>query len=284
MGGGFSSTALMPRVLLALYDVKDVHFVTCVLPNEHPSMWELFDSVEKELKISVTYIAYDPITKYTLVSKEDRTNKEKLYTPFDIFNDTKFIGNSRTDPCSRILKRETIKHYILNVFPDKKNHALAIGISENEIERLLNIRTNYTKLGYTTMFPLEGFDLTTVNKIEKIKQWYNVDMPLYSLEFEHNNCGGACVKAGQRQWAKLWYYFPEVYSEWENNEKEWRKVNGNYSILKKRINKTTIYITLEQFRKDYLEPALNNGSPQMFINKYIQSLESGPICRWCEAI
>lgn len=33
-------------------------------------------------------------------------------TVWEVFEDVKFIGNSRIDPCSKILKRELIKNYI----------------------------------------------------------------------------------------------------------------------------------------------------------------------------
>jgi hypothetical protein len=45
MGGGFHSTGVLPRLLLEQYPHDEIRFISCVLPNEHPSMWELFDAV-----------------------------------------------------------------------------------------------------------------------------------------------------------------------------------------------------------------------------------------------
>lgn len=284
MGGGFSSTALLPRVLLSVYAKEDIEFFTCVLPNEHLSMWRLFDAVESTLNITVTYITYDPDSKYRIIDKTERTNEDGLYTPFDIFDKVKFLGNTRVDPCSRMLKRETAKAYIQDKYPNPTSCVLAVGITEDEIERTLNIQENWKSAGYEVMFPLSGLDLTMIDKNEKLLEWYNVIMPLYLLGFDHNNCAGACVKAGQRQWAKLWYYFPHVYAKWEEREQRWRDENGEYAFLRMTVDGKLNYISLKDFRKKYLEPAACSQSSSTFINNYVQNLPGNPPCMWCAAI
>ena len=71
---------------------------------------------------------------------------------------------------------------------------------------------------------------------------------LYDLGFNHNNCGGACIKAGQAQWALLWRMFPERYLEKEKWEEEMRASVGDHSILRDRSNGTTKPLTLRAFR------------------------------------
>lgn len=281
MGGGFSSTAWLPRVLLSQYPKEQIHFVTSVLPNEHPSMWQLYDAVEKGLDIQVTYIAYDKENKWQYINKQDRINKEKLWTPFDIFDDVKMLGNSRFDPCSRILKRETLLNYIKDNF---NSCTLAVGIHADEIDRMLSIKTNWRNNGFDVVFPL--IDLPRYSDTEqqqKLQEWYGVQLDLYQLGFEHNNCHGACVKAGQRQWALLWYYYPEIYQEWEDRENEWRLENGDYTILKKKIKGETVYITLKEFRVLFLEPALSVDK-DTFLTRYIKELSTNPPCYFCSAI
>jgi hypothetical protein len=46
---------------------------------------------------------------------------------------------------------------------------------------------------------------------------------LYRLGYEHNNCGGLRVRAGQRQWLKT---FPDRYAYAEAKEQEFRRRFG----------------------------------------------------------
>lgn len=283
MGGGFSSTAWLPRVLLEEYPKDQIHFVTAVLPNEHPTMWNLYDAVEKELDIAVTYIAYDKEAKWQYVEKEDRTNIDKLWTPFDIFDDVSFLGNSRRDPCSRILKRETMLNYIRDNFKIE-DCVLAVGIHSDEIDRMASIYQNWKNNGYEVIFPLiEKESYTKEQQIGFLQEWYNVSLLLYELDFEHNNCAGACVKAGQRQWAMLWYYFPTTYQEWEERENVWRLKHGNYTILKKTISGQVVHLTLKEFRVLFLEPAMC-AEKETFLTRFIKNLPGNPSCMWCSSI
>lgn len=288
LGGGFTSSALMPRVLLEQYDKDQIHFINCVLPNEHPDMWRLFDAVEEELGIEITYIAYHPENKWQYVKKEDRTNKDLLYTPFDIFFEVAFMGNSRNDPCSRMLKRETILNYVTHNFnPDDTE--IAVGIHAEELERAVAIRRNWENNGWTIIFPIiENDHLTREQEIERMREWYGVSLDLYEKNFEHNNCAGACVKAGQRQWAQLWYHYPEVYMEWENLESRWNdrfaeQYGREYTILRITRNGKRHYISLREFRETILEPAAQ-GEVDGFLARMIADLPGNPACMWCAAI
>jgi len=46
---------------------------------------------------------------------------------------------------------------------------------------------------------------------------------IYRLGFEHNNCSGGCVRAGKKQWKKLYDLLPEVYAD---REKDGGRVYG----------------------------------------------------------
>ena len=288
LGGGFTSSALMPRTLLKIFPKSQIEFVNCVLPNEHADMWKLFDAVENKLNIKINHIAYDPKTKYQIVAKEDRNNRDKLYTPFDLFLKQGFIANSRNDPCSRLLKRETIFNYVSQKYsPDEC--VVAVGIHKDEFERSIAIRENWEEKGYKTYFPLlKSESISKKEQIRLLKKWYGVSIDLYEKGFEHNNCGGACVKAGQRQWGMLWFYYPDVFSEWEQLEQKWNiqwsEIRGKeYSILKIARNKKTQYISLKDFREQILEPAYMNGE-NGFMGKFLQGLPGNPACMWCSAI
>ena len=125
-------------------------------------------------------------------------------------------------------------------------------------------------------------------QIRLMQEWYGVSLELYEYGFEHNNCNGACVKAGQRQWAMLWYYKPDVYVEWENREiawnERWSEERGKeYTILRIQRAGKKEYISLKRFREEILEPA-HRGESETFLSKFIWSLVSNPGCMWCSAI
>src|SRR3990167_5585990 len=58
---------------------------------------------------------------------------------------------------------------------------------------------------------------------------------LYLMGFQHNNCGGGCVKAGQAAFAHLYRMISERHAEWEANEQKMRDMLGKpVSILTDR--------------------------------------------------
>jgi hypothetical protein len=43
---------------------------------------------------------------------------------------------------------------------------------------------------------------------------------MYRRGYAHANCGGACVRGGQAQWAHLARENPELFASWEAHERE----------------------------------------------------------------
>ena len=65
----------------------------------------------------------------------------------------------------------------------------------------------------------------------------------------NQNCGGACVKAGQAQWALLLRVMPDRYRENEEEEEATRAIVGDFSILRDRRGGEAKILTLKQFRE-----------------------------------
>jgi len=62
------------------------------------------------------------------------------------------------------------------------------------------------------------------------------------MGFTHNNCSGGCVRAGKKQWKRLFEKLPDVYLDREKVEENIRKyLNKNVHFFKDE--------TLRQFRK-----------------------------------
>jgi len=91
------------------------------------------------------------------------------------------------------------------------------------------------------------------SKCDMIGQAAELRLPLsdaYVDGFPHDNCGGACVKAGQAQWAQLYQIRPVTYGEWERDEEKFRQKNDkDVAILRDRRGGTTKPMTLAQFRE-----------------------------------
>ena len=74
---------------------------------------------------------------------------------------------------------------------------------------------------------------------------------LYAMGFPHNNCGGACVKAGQGHFAHLLKMLPDRYAEWEQEEQAMRDhlKRDDVAILRDRTGGKSKPLTLKVFRE-----------------------------------
>lgn len=174
-------------------------------------------------------------------------------TPWEVFEDVKFIGNSRIDPCSKHLKRDLLKRWIRNHFkPDEVE--IFVGIDCSEEHRLPRVVQNNVPYKYRSILIEENVFLDQEQK----KQWCRdryIKMPrLYELGFSHNNCGGFCVKSGQAQFKNLYKYLPEVYMQNEKEEQRLMANNPNLKpFIKKQIKGVKYYFTMREFREKFLE-------------------------------
>jgi len=153
-------------------------------------------------------------------------------TIWDVFRDERFLGNSRVDPCSRILKRQMADRWIkTNCAPDTTT--IYVGIDWSEIHRYERLAQR--RLPWRYEAPLcEAPYLTKPEILHWIKR-EGIEPPrLYGLGFAHNNCGGGCVKAGIGHFAHLLAVLPNVFTDWESHENQLREQLGDVSILRDR--------------------------------------------------
>lgn len=174
-------------------------------------------------------------------------------TPWEIFKDVKYIGNTRVDPCSRILKRDLIKKWLKeNYAPDNCN--IYVGIDCSEEHRLSRVIKNNVPFIYRSILIENNIFLNTKDKI-KFCEENELPIPiLYTLGLAHNNCGGFCVKAGLGQFKKVYEKLPEVYKYHEDKMEELILENPKLKpFLRKTVDKKQYYLTLKEYREQYLE-------------------------------
>jgi hypothetical protein len=169
-------------------------------------------------------------------------------TPFEIFKQEKFMGNSRVDPCSKTLKREPLNKWFTTNYAvdDAQMH---LGIDYSESHRLDGVQKRMSPYIYRSTLAEEG---RIINK--DYSEQFGIRRPrLYDWKLGHNNCGGFCIKAGLGHYKALYEANPERYREFESKEQEVYDVIGaTYPFLKKTENKVLRRLTLKQYREEFL--------------------------------
>lgn len=174
-------------------------------------------------------------------------------TPWEVFSDVKFIGNSRVDPCSRVLKRDLIRKWIKENFsPEKCN--IFVGIDCYEEHRLHRVVEANIPYVYRSILIEKDIFIDNNYKLQWCEDNNIIPPRLYTLGFAHNNCGGFCVKAGLGQFKMLYEKLPERYKEHEEIEQRLIQENPNLRpFLKKTKKGELMYLTMKDYREKYLE-------------------------------
>lgn len=174
-------------------------------------------------------------------------------TPWEVFRDTRFLGNSRLAKCSHVLKQDTAARYIFASHKPEEC-TLYLGIDWSEDHRKAAPIRNWAP--YTVKFPM--CDEPYIDKADMLRALdeSGIARPrLYEKGFAHNNCSGFCVRAGQGHFANLLAQFPDQFAYHERKETEMREYLGkDVTILKKVRDKVTHRLTLKELRESIEGP------------------------------
>jgi hypothetical protein len=167
---------------------------------------------------------------------------------WQVFHDERFLGNSRIDPCSRILKREMADRYMKQNF-DPADTVRYVGIDWTEAHRYERLKVRLAP--WKVEAPLCEPPFLTKQDCIAWATAEGLEPPrLYSMGFSHNNCGGFCIKAGQGHFALLYKRMPERYAYHEQKEQEMREYLGrDISILSEERNGEKHTLTLQALRE-----------------------------------
>ncbi len=168
-------------------------------------------------------------------------------TPWEVFRERRFLGNTRVDLCSRILKRELARQWIDERWPD--GATVAIGIDWTEVARFDRAAPRWEP--HALVAPLTNPPYYAKGDLLDQAQAAGLKLPrLYRMGFAHNNCGGFCVKQGQAGFLRLLRSLPDRYAAHEVQEQDFREFIGkDVAILRDRRNGTTKPLTLRQLRE-----------------------------------
>jgi hypothetical protein len=167
--------------------------------------------------------------------------------PWQVFYDKRFLGNTRIDPCSEILKRKLLRRWL------EENHhpsdtVVYLGIDWTEEHRFQAARQRWAP--WTCLAPLCDPPLRAKpDYLQQLEAEHIRPPRLYRLGFPHNNCGGFCVKAGQAHFKLLLQAMPERYTMHERREQQLASYLGkNVAILRDRTGGQTVPLPLREFR------------------------------------
>lgn len=168
-------------------------------------------------------------------------------TPWQVFEDEKFIGNSRIDPCSKILKRGLLDKWRKENC-DPANTMVVVGILWDESHRIERLQKRETKWQFAA--PLCDKPWISKNECLDWAEREGIKVPrMYAMGFAHANCGGFCVKAGHGHFKTFLAHFPERYLEHEEKELAlMEKLGSRWGVMKDRRGGETKPLTMRQFR------------------------------------
>lgn len=171
-------------------------------------------------------------------------------TPFEVFHDDHFLGNSRLANCSKYLKIKPCREWLeANCDPD--DTVLYVGIDWTETHRLPAITAGW--LPYQVVAPLTEPPLRDKLGMVKAARRAGLEPPAaYDSGYPHANClSQGCVRGGQAYWQLLLRDRPEVYAKTEAEEAgiretEWGK---DAAMLRSRVGGESTPMTLKEFRE-----------------------------------
>lgn len=153
--------------------------------------------------------------------------------PWQVFEDDRFLGNSRLANCSKYLKIIPCKEWLAkHGVPGVTT--VVVGVDWQELHRVPAMERNYHEQGFGFDAPLTRKPYLTRDDLFGWARQEGLDLPRPYLEgFPHANCASACVRGGQAQWALLWRTHPDRYR----------------AILRDRTGGESRPMTLTEFRE-----------------------------------
>lgn len=253
IGGGITSTVELPIEVVRCYGADNVDFIIACVKDEHPDVWRMVHWLEKETGINVRRVAWQP-DKHEQANGKMRhylvdAPQESWLGIWDVFEKKRMMGSSMFDPCSLHLKRNTLRDYIKDHYPD--GCVMHVGITYDERHRLKAITRNWMRHNVIVKALLvqKTRHMQQASKQIRAQDTLGFVPELYAVGFDHNNCSGFCVKAGKAHMARLLWFYPDLYKYHEDKEQDFRRTVGDYTIMKESQGGRVKPITLKELRE-----------------------------------
>ena len=199
--------------------------------EEHPSLYESIEIGSKKLGV--------PLVKVEFKGGMD-----------EAINYHRSLPTSMISFCSRELKVKPCFAWLKENAP---NAQIIIGYTWDELARVKKTKEKYAEKGYEALFPLTERPYVSHQEAVQIYSDEVGIQPLYERGFPHNNCGGACVKAGISQWKRLLEVDSERFEKWKERESKISALHGKTCTILKRYGKPYPLAKLEEDVKSNIE-------------------------------
>jgi hypothetical protein len=210
---------------------------------EDEDLWRFADDVSRLLGVPLTVVA-------------DGRN------PWELFRDKRFLGNDRLAPCTKHLKQVPCRKWMqVNAPPADSIVYIGIEKTARDRARIPAIARNWRP--WRVRMPLCGRWMPELSKEESkaqlmdLSRWYGIEPPrLYAMGYEHNNCAGLCVRAGQKQWKLTLDVQPERFAYAVRQEASLRELLGDVTILRQRRQGIAYPLPLSELQRQHETAAL----------------------------
>jgi len=150
-------------------------------------------------------------------------------TPWELFEEIRLIGNTRADPCSRVLKRDLFRSWLEETH-DPDECVLYLGLDWTETHRWERAAQYWDP--WRVESPLvEEANFGKQAIIDEARAAGIEPPAAYERGMPHANCSDFCVKAGNAQFERLLKQNPKRYAYHEAQEEALRAQLGDVSIL-----------------------------------------------------
>lgn len=227
MSGGLGSFWAAKRVA-ERHGTADMVLLFADTLAEHPDLYRFLGQASEHLDVTPVIVA------------DGRT-------PFQVFFDQHFLGNSRLAPCSKLLKQKPCRKW-LEEHCDPADTILYVGFDQREKRRVPGVVKGWAP--WQVQFPLMDEPHWDKDRMKAECRALDIAIPrLYELGYEHNNCFGLCVRAGRAQWLRTLRTFPERFAEAEEMEQVFREEFGkDVAILTETVKGVKRPLTLAELR------------------------------------
>lgn len=245
VGGGITSSLLVPLYCIE-QNINPIYIYGAVDNDDQT----LINAVEKKLGIDILRI--DPAGNV-------RWSGFRGYDIWAVFFSLPFLGNSRVDACSKMLKREAIRKFM----GIHNTNEIYLGIKAEEIDRRLTIFKRYKEIGVKAHMPLYDFPdyFGAIDEVEFCKEYLGYSPKSYAEGFPHNNCGDFCIKSGLKHLRRAYYYNHakiRLYAKLEYWYNIFRGCDGDftkYTIYRRVVNgvrvNVPLSVLLDEFDKEF---------------------------------
>jgi len=228
--GGIGSWAAAQRVA-AQFGTANLVLLAADTKVEDPDLWRFVDDAAARLGVIPVVVA------------DGRT-------PWQVFADQRFLGNSRIAPCSFHLKQKPCRDW-LRANADPADTILYVGIDWSEQRRIPAIAKGWRP--WTVRFPMTEPPYLSKAQMLDWARAEGIRPPrLYDWGFSHNNCRGACVRAGHGQWLHLLRVQPKRFADAQRHEDALREMLGDVAILRERRGGVSYPLPLRELRRRHL--------------------------------